>query len=199
MCCLDLSLGWRNFLDHNLGHGVSSRISISSFLSHAAPNVDSHSNNSLGNSSVVSFTVQLCECWYRFFRGLKKYPSRHQQGRDGSLRGLRDSCARGTFLGVEAERENPACHISYEFWIPPTFVTLVRLEPFDYPIRKSGVIFAYRVARNFCGSFTFADWSFLCFAGTNFCDYTLIKFSFLLSTCNRNPYFQTVLRCAYPM
>ena len=149
MCCLDLSLGWRNFLDHNLGHGVSSRISISSFLSHAAPNVDSHSNNSLGNSSVVSFTVQLCECWYRFFRGLKKYPSRHQQGRDGSLCVLRDSCARGTFLGVEAERENPACHISYEFWIPPTFVTLVRLEPFDYPIRKSGVIFAYRVARNF--------------------------------------------------
>ena len=89
--------------------------------------------------------------------------------------------------------------------MPPTFVTLVRLEPFDYPIRKSGVIFAYRVARNFCGSFTFADWSFLCFAGTYFfrfsesIKYTLIKFSSLLSTCKRNPYFQTVLRCAYPM
>ena len=28
------------------------------------------------------------------------------------------------FVPGEAARENPACHISYEFWMPPTFVTL---------------------------------------------------------------------------
>ena len=43
-----------------------------------------------------------------------------------------DSCAWGTFLAAEppcelrdeAARVNPACRISYEFWMPPTFVTL---------------------------------------------------------------------------
>ena len=50
-----------------------------------------------------------------------------------SLRCWRDSFARGTFLAEEppskasdeAERENPTCHLSYEFWMPPTFDTLV--------------------------------------------------------------------------
>ena len=49
-----------------------------------------------------------------------------------SLRNWWDSCARGTFLAAEppcevrgeAARVNPACRISYEFWMPPTFVTL---------------------------------------------------------------------------
>ena len=49
-----------------------------------------------------------------------------------SLRSWWDSCARGTFLAAEppcevrgeAARVNPACRISYEFWMPPTFGTL---------------------------------------------------------------------------
>ena len=32
--------------------------------------------------------------------------------------------AGGIFVPREAARENPACHISHEFWMPPTFVTL---------------------------------------------------------------------------
>ena len=44
-----------------------------------------------------------------------------------------DSCARGTFLALESPRKmsgkaakvNPPCHISYEFLMPPTFVTLI--------------------------------------------------------------------------
>ena len=32
--------------------------------------------------------------------------------------------AGGIFVPAEAARENPACHISHEFWMPPTFVTL---------------------------------------------------------------------------
>ena len=54
VCCLDLSLGWRNFLDHDSGHGVPSSISLCSFLSHAATDIDSHSNGSLGDSFAVS-------------------------------------------------------------------------------------------------------------------------------------------------
>ena len=53
-CCLDLSLRWRNFLDHDSGHGVPSSISICSFLSHTATDINSHSNSSLGNSFAVS-------------------------------------------------------------------------------------------------------------------------------------------------
>ena len=49
-----------------------------------------------------------------------------------SLRNWWDSCVRGTFsaaeppceLRGEAARVNPVCRISYEFWMPPTFVTL---------------------------------------------------------------------------
>ena len=44
-----------------------------------------------------------------------------------------DSCAWGTFLALESPRKasgkaakvNLPCHISYEFWMPPTFVTLI--------------------------------------------------------------------------
>ena len=44
-----------------------------------------------------------------------------------------DSCARGTFLALESPRKvsskaakvNLPCHISYKFWMPPTFVTLI--------------------------------------------------------------------------
>ena len=53
-CCLDLSLRWRNFLDHDSGHGVPSSISICSFLSHTATDINSHSNGSLGDSFAVS-------------------------------------------------------------------------------------------------------------------------------------------------
>ena len=52
--CDDLSLGWRNFLDHDSGHGVPSSISLCSFLSHTATDIDSHSNGSLGDSLAVS-------------------------------------------------------------------------------------------------------------------------------------------------
>ena len=49
-----------------------------------------------------------------------------------SLHSWRDSYVWGTFLAAEpprkasgkATRENPACHISYEFWMLPAFVTL---------------------------------------------------------------------------
>ena len=49
-----------------------------------------------------------------------------------SLRSWRESWAWGTFLAAEppcevsgeAARENPACRISYDFWMPPTFVIL---------------------------------------------------------------------------
>ena len=54
VCCLDLLLRWRNFLDHDSGHGVPSSISICSFLSHAATDFNSHSNCSLGDSFAVS-------------------------------------------------------------------------------------------------------------------------------------------------
>ena len=54
VCCLDLSLRWRNFLDHDSGHGVPSSISLCSFLSHTATDIDSHSNGSLGDSFAVS-------------------------------------------------------------------------------------------------------------------------------------------------
>ena len=53
-CCLDLSLRWRNFLDHDSGHGVPSSISICSFLSHTATDINSHSNSSLSDSFAVS-------------------------------------------------------------------------------------------------------------------------------------------------
>ena len=52
--CLDLSLRWRNFLDHDSGHGVPSSISLCSFLSHTATDIDSHSNGSLRDSLAVS-------------------------------------------------------------------------------------------------------------------------------------------------
>ena len=52
--CDNLSLRWRNFLDHDSGHGVPSSISICSFLSHAATDFNSHSNCSLGDSFAVS-------------------------------------------------------------------------------------------------------------------------------------------------
>ena len=76
------------------------------------------------------------------------------------------------------------------------------------------------VARNFCGSDMFADWRRFVFCGNRFLllgkivfcwelllfaifrkypVHTLIIFSFLLSTSNRNTYFQTILRCAYPV
>ena len=72
----------------------------------------------------------------------------------------------------------------------------------------------YRVARNFCTSLFLRISDFLCFGRTNFCDYdrlvylsgiyflrfskstqypALMIFSFLLSTCNRNTYFQVVI------
>ena len=54
VCCLDLLLGWRNFLDHDSGHGVPSSIRICSFRSRAATDIDSHSNGSLGDSFAVS-------------------------------------------------------------------------------------------------------------------------------------------------
>ena len=49
-----------------------------------------------------------------------------------SLRSWRETWASRTFLAAEppceesgeAARKNPACRISYEFWIPPTFVSL---------------------------------------------------------------------------
>ena len=40
----------------------------------------------------------------------------------------------------KAERESPPCHIFYEFWMLPTFVTFVGTIWFDYPVRKSGII-----------------------------------------------------------
>ena len=52
--CLDLSLRWKNFLDHDSGNGVPSSMSICSFLSHAATDIDSHSNGSLADSFAVS-------------------------------------------------------------------------------------------------------------------------------------------------
>ena len=54
VCCLDLSLRWRNFLDHDSGNGVPSSKSICSFPSHAATDINSHSNCSLGDSFAVS-------------------------------------------------------------------------------------------------------------------------------------------------
>ena len=54
VCCLDLLLRWRNFLDHDSGHGVDSSISICSFLSHAATDINSHSDGSLSDSFAVS-------------------------------------------------------------------------------------------------------------------------------------------------
>ena len=54
VCCLDLLLRWRNFLDHDSGHGVPSSISICSFLSHTATDIDSHSYGSLRDSFAVS-------------------------------------------------------------------------------------------------------------------------------------------------
>ena len=54
VCCLDLLLRWRNFLDHDSGHGVPSSISVCGFLSHAVTDIDSHSNGSLGDSFAVS-------------------------------------------------------------------------------------------------------------------------------------------------
>ena len=54
VCSLDHLLGLRNFLDHDSGHGVPSSISICSFLSHAATDINSHSNCSLGDSFAVS-------------------------------------------------------------------------------------------------------------------------------------------------
>jgi len=54
VCCLDLLLRWRNFLDHDSGHGVPSSISICSFLSHATTDIKSHSNSSLSDSFAVS-------------------------------------------------------------------------------------------------------------------------------------------------
>ena len=70
----------------------------------------------------------------------------------------------------------------------------------------------YRVTRNYCGSLFLRIGDFLCFVGTKFLRLgqigsfcweltlrfsestqypALIIFSFLLSTCNRNTYFQT--------
>ena len=78
----------------------------------------------------------------------------------------------------------------------------------------------YHVARNFCGSLYFCglvifcvlrelifaiktDWFFLLGWCLYWCwlegDPALILFSFLLSTCNRNTYFQTILPYADPM
>ena len=54
VCCLDLLLRWRNFLDHDSGHGVPSSISVCGFLSHAATDIDSHSDVSLADSFAVS-------------------------------------------------------------------------------------------------------------------------------------------------
>ena len=54
VCCLDLLLRWRNFLDHDSGHGVPSSISVCGFLSHAATDIDSHSDCSLRDSFAVS-------------------------------------------------------------------------------------------------------------------------------------------------
>ena len=54
VCCPDLLLRWRNFLDHDSGHGVVFSISICSFLSHAATDINSHSNSSLSDSFAVS-------------------------------------------------------------------------------------------------------------------------------------------------
>ena len=54
VCCLDLLLRWRNFLDHDSGYGVPSSISICSFRSHATTNIKTHSNGSLGDSFAVS-------------------------------------------------------------------------------------------------------------------------------------------------
>ena len=54
VCCLDLLLRWRNFLDHDSGHGVPSSISVCGFLSHAATDIDSHSDGSLADSFAVS-------------------------------------------------------------------------------------------------------------------------------------------------
>ena len=58
VCCLDLLLRWRNFLDHDSGHGVVSSISICSFLSHAATDIDSHSNCSLRDSFAISSNLR---------------------------------------------------------------------------------------------------------------------------------------------
>ena len=54
VCCLDFLLGWGNFLDHDSGHGAPSSISICSFPSHAATDIESHSDGSLGDSFAVS-------------------------------------------------------------------------------------------------------------------------------------------------
>ena len=54
VCCIDLSLRWRNFLDHDSGHGVQSSKSICSFPSHAPTDIDSHSDGSLADSFAVS-------------------------------------------------------------------------------------------------------------------------------------------------
>ena len=54
VCCIDLSLRWRNFLDHDSGHGVQSSKSICSFPSHAPTDIDSHSDGSLVDSFAVS-------------------------------------------------------------------------------------------------------------------------------------------------
>ena len=66
------------------------------------------------------------------------------------------------------------------------------------------------VARNFCGLTIFCvlrelideirtDWFFLLGVSGSIQCTALIIFSFLLSTCNRNTYFQTTLRYAYPI
>ena len=65
-------------------------------------------------------------------------------------------------------------------------------------------------ARNFCGLTIFCvlrelideirtDWFFLLGVSGSIQCTALIIFSFLLSTCNRNTYFQTTLRYAYPI
>lgn len=56
--CLDLSLGWRKFLDHDSGHRLVASSSICSFSPLAAANIESHSNSSLGNSSAVSSNLR---------------------------------------------------------------------------------------------------------------------------------------------
>ena len=62
-----------------------------------------------------------------FSRRVKLETWAEKTGCSGSL--SRDSL----FQAPKAARENLACHISYEFWMPPTFVTLFRTKPFWLP------------------------------------------------------------------
>ena len=55
-----------------------------------------------------------------------------------SLRSWGDSCARGTFLAEEARGKIPPAAFLMSFECRP-FLS-ARLELFDYPVRKSGVI-----------------------------------------------------------